>query len=774
MTDQNTFDELIVFRDVLESFPFGVIVLDATGNVLMLNRKQESNSRIKREKVIGFKFHDKWQRLFVNKTFSDNYWNLLNKKRPFRFILQSILPQFYDEVVSGLLYGVPFSSGDGYLILCELFTEDSSHEKSLERIADELEESSAYLENLLDSSPNAVIQTDTTGIIHYLNTTGSKIFGYKTEEILGLSISHLLCDPSIMDLIHLHEDMASGIEVECKKRTGNKFPARMQFRDIEKETGKVQAWLFIFRDISTQKKMEVSLNDLLQFEMFISKLSASFIHMAPDEFDRQITDSLQKIGEFFGIDRCFFVIVDDKTRDLEITHNWIGPEAETKAEVNPEIFPWIRDQIQKGNIIKFNRIDDMPDDVIVDRENAIREKVKSYLSIPLKVGSTVKGSLSLNSVKKEFHWPEELIKRLILIGEIFSNCLTQRYSDLQLRAAFSEIEQLKNQMETDYTYLREEIKSEKGFHEIVGESAPLKQVIIKINQVASTDTTVIIFGETGTGKELVARAVHEMSQRKDRPLVKVNCAALSPNLIESELFGHEKGAFTGAHARRLGRFEIANGTTLFLDEIGELPLELQAKLLGVLQDGQFERMGSTTPLSVNTRLIAATNRNLENEVRKGGFRQDLLFRLNVFPITVPSLRNRKDDIPLLVNRFVARYSTKMRKSIKNIPKRVISDLQQHNWPGNIRELENTIERAVVNTMGPTLVLMDNFDSMLSSDPAEQKQIKKLSEVERDHIIKALKSTKWRISGGKGAAVILGLHPNTLRYRMGRLNIGRDA
>ncbi len=279
----------------------------------------------------------------------------------------------------------------------------------------------------------------------------------------------------------------------------------------------------------------------------------------------------------------------------------------------------------------------------------------------------------------------------------------------EVEKALLEIEVLKNQLEAERAYLQDEIKLENNHGNIIGRSDALKRILYKIEQIAGSNTTVLVLGETGTGKELAARALHSESLRKHRALVKVNCATLPANLIESELFGHEKGSFTGSHAKHIGRFEVADGATLFLDEIGELPLELQAKLLRVIQDGEFERLGSSHTIRVDTRIIAATNRNLEAEVNKGTFREDLWYRLNIFPITMPSLRDRLDDIPLLVDFYVKKIAKRMGKTIAMIPAGVMKALQGYHWPGNIRELENVLERAVINSSGPKLHLADELN-----------------------------------------------------------------
>jgi PAS domain S-box-containing protein len=346
-----------------------------------------------------------------------------------------------------------------------------------------------------------------------------------------------------------------------------------------------------------------------------------------------------------------------------------------------------------------------------------------------------------------------------------------------LRNALIEVEQLKDQLQKENVYLREQVDLKEEFEEIIGDSDEIKYVLFKIQQVAPTDASVLIQGETGTGKELVARAIHNASPRKDRPMVKINCAALPANLIESELFGHEKGAFTGAQARKIGRFELADGATLFLDEIGELPLELQVKLLRVLQEGEFERLGSSQTRKVDVRIIAATNRNLKVEVQNGSFREDLWYRLNVFPITVPPLRQRKSDIALLVNFFVNQANRKLGRIVKTISPHTMQSLQNYYWPGNIRELANVVERALINSNGTELQLADKLDAGLpgfanGDGNGHDKPLSRLEDIERDHILSVLDACEWRIEGSSGAADVLGLNSSTLRSRMNKLGIKR--
>jgi transcriptional regulator with GAF, ATPase, and Fis domain len=356
---------------------------------------------------------------------------------------------------------------------------------------------------------------------------------------------------------------------------------------------------------------------------------------------------------------------------------------------------------------------------------------------------------------------EEEFERLA----VFANEAAIAIKNAQL---FAEVDQLKNRLQAENLYLREEIKLEHNFEEIIGNSPAIKAVLRQVEQVAPTDSTVLILGETGTGKELIARAIHHLSPRKAHPLVRVNCGAIPANLVESELFGHEKGSFTGAWQRRIGRFELADGGTILLDEVGELPQDAQVKLLRVLQEREFERVGSGHSTRVNVRVIAATNRDLHASVKAGSFRPDLLYRLNVFPIEVPTLSARASDIPLLVNHFVAKFSQTLGKRLDGVSHATMNRLTRYAWPGNIRELENVIERAAILANGPVLQI---DDALLHANSTAQPPVTDtLEEVERAHILRVLHDVGWVIEGKQGAAARLGLHPNTLRSRMQKLGI----
>jgi PAS domain S-box-containing protein len=344
----------------------------------------------------------------------------------------------------------------------------------------------------------------------------------------------------------------------------------------------------------------------------------------------------------------------------------------------------------------------------------------------------------------------------------------------QTTAALAEVQALRARLEEEVVYLKNEITTAYGFDEIVGRSNQLMYVLHRVEQVAPLDTTVLIEGETGVGKELVARAIHSRSRRAARPMVSVNCAVLPASLVEAELFGHERGAFTGADRLRRGRFELADGGTLFLDEVAELPLDLQAKLLRVLQDGEFERVGGARTLRVDVRLIAATNRQLREEVQHGRFREDLYYRLHVFPLTVPPLRKRKEDLPALVDAFVRRFAREQRKVIDRVPQPVLDELSAYNWPGNIRELENIIERAVIDSGDGTLRLAERLTPASARVAIEDGYQGTLQDFERRYILQVLEMSHWRIEGERAAAQRLGLHPNTLRFRMRKLGIQRPS
>jgi formate hydrogenlyase transcriptional activator len=531
------------------------------------------------------------------------------------------------------------------------------------------------------------------------------------------------------------------------------------------KTGDSQEW----------KRME----RLLQFEQLLFQISATYINLPSDEIEKVIRRDLERLGRFLGVDRCNLYLVDEteKRVKFDVAFAWWTEEDDT---VISGLIDWMRsdptffdnfryyfDRWSKGEVVKFAYLNELPEEAEKLKETYLKFGTKSALTVPISVSGAVVGALMVATVHSNRSWPEELVPRLRLVGEVFVNSVMRKRWEDSLKDALAEIKQLKAEIEADYLYLKEEIDLGHDFREIVGKSEVLKKILVKVKQVAPTNATVLILGETGTGKGLIARALHNSSMRKDRPLMQVNCAALTPNLIESELFGHEKGAFTGANIRRLGRFELARGTTLFLDEIGDLPLELQPKLLRVLQEGEFERVGGSTTIKTDVRIVAATNRDLAKEVEAGRFRRDLWYRLSTFPIFVPPLRQRLEDIPLFVSYFAKKYGPWMGKKFEVISQKAIRTLQGYSWPGNIRELENVVEQAVITSPSGSLRFeLPECRDEISSDSHT------MYEFERTFIVQALEDTHWKIEGTHGAAARLGLKPSTLRSRMKKHGITR--
>ncbi len=519
--------------------------------------------------------------------------------------------------------------------------------------------------------------------------------------------------------------------------------------------------------------LRTELEERLRFERLLAETSARFVNVPADQIDGEIEDAQRRICELLDLDRSSLWQAPEKDSDKLLVTHLYQPQGNppTPEQVNVgEWFPWTMKKVLAGETIIFTKMSDLPPEASRDRESHGLFRTKSHVLVPLSVGGGPPfGLLTFAVMREERDWPETVVKGFQLIAQVFANALARKRADEQLKRHVGEIEELKQRLERENIYLREEVKLLVEHTEIVEQSLAMKRILAQAEQVARTDSAVFIQGETGTGKELLARAIHKMSARKDRPLVTVNCASLPPTLIESELFGRERGAYTGAMTKMIGRFEIADGSTLFLDEIGELPLELQSKLLRVLEQGNFERLGSTKTLHANVRIIAATNRDIEHEVRDGKFRKDLFYRLNVFPIMIPPLRDRPEDIPLMVWAFVREFHKRMGKEIEAISKKSMEALQSYSWPGNVRELRNVIEHAMILSKDRTLVAhVPKFGS------SEVGATRNLEEMERRHILSVLERTGWRVAGKGGAAEVLGLKRSTLISKMKKLRIHRPA
>ncbi len=575
----------------------------------------------------------------------------------------------------------------------------------------------------IDHAMNAIFWLDSAGDFLHVNKTATKKFGYTYDEFLSLNIKDL--DESGSD--NHWEVMWSTIkglgvitvETCYKNKRGGLLPVEVTSNKMEFE-GRTIACAFV-KDVSERKKAE-----------------------------RAARESEQRFRDIFNAVNDAIYILDPGTQQI-IDTNYVAldllgySEHEIRGMQIEVIHP--NEMKQLARVLKKVLSGEA---VISDEFTCLRKDKKS-----------VPADISFSLVK---------LRGKVQVLAMVRDITKRKKAERDLHNALEEVKSLKDRLEAENIYLQEEIKGAHNFQEIISRSGTLNKVLRKVEQVASTDATVLILGETGTGKELFARAVHNLSMRRDRPLVKINCAALPANLIESELFGHEKGAFTGALSRKIGRFELADKGTIFLDEIGDLPLELQSKLLRVLQEGEFERIGNPKTTKIDVRIIAATNRDIEQAVENRTFREGLFYRLNVFPIVVPPLRDRKDDIAVLANHFVKKFNTKSAKQITLIPQKVINTLQLYDWPGNVRELENIIERAVIISSGSQLVLGDWLAKKQVA--LQSSKAMPLNEVERDHIVEILESTKWRIREKNGAAEKLGLKPTTLESRMKKLEIER--
>jgi len=517
--------------------------------------------------------------------------------------------------------------------------------------------------------------------------------------------------------------------------------------------------------------MEDTSTERGRFEQIVAELSGRFTGLPAEAIDGEIERALHELVECLGTDRAtLFEFSLDETA-LQPAHSWARPGIDPylKPFLQAEV-PWFCAQLFRGNIVRVERLpEDLPAKATLEREYLHRAKLKSILTIPISVGGRFVCALSTATLRVHRSWSDVTVMQLRTAGQILASAIYRRRAEAELRTQLSVIRELHGRLEAENAYLREEASQAHSIDEIVGRGVAIRAVLARIGQVAPMTTPVLLLGETGTGKELVAQAIHSRSPREGRPLVTVNCAALPAALIESELFGHEKGAFTGALSSKIGRFELAHEGTIFLDEIGELPVDLQPKLLRVLQNGQFERVGSSRTQKVDVRVIAATNRDLERAMREGRFREDLYYRLGVFPITVPPLRDRAEDIPLLVWAIIERCQARVGRRIERVPKAVMDALVGYAWPGNVRELENVIERALILSTGPVL----RVDEALGMS-GRRAGGDRLDHIEREHIVRVLDRCGWRIDGRGHAAEALGLHPNTLRSRMQKLGIRRPA
>ena len=518
--------------------------------------------------------------------------------------------------------------------------------------------------------------------------------------------------------------------------------------------------------IQNTPNSDTSVEEFLAFERMLADLSVRLANVPPENVELEIRVVQAILLGFLGFDRCTFAEFRDDGSLCVLSSTAVEGVDATPLGPLPSQLDWFVARLRSGELLAIqDPADDLPDEAVGEAEYFRQTGMHSHLSIPSRIGGRVIGAVAFSAFRDTRAWPDDLVARLTLVGEVFAHAVARKREQEKLFRAMAEIKVLKDRLERENAYLKDAVQGRPA-RGIVGRSPRFLSLLDEVTQVARTDSTVLLLGETGTGKEVLAQAIHDASARKDRPMIKVNCAALPAALIESELFGREKGAYTGALARQAGRFEIADGSTIFLDEVGELPLELQPKLLRVLQEGEFERLGGSRTVKVDARVVAATNRPLAQAVSEGRFREDLFYRLEVFPIELPPLRERREDIPLLSWTFIKEFSNSMGKAIDAISDDSMSALLAYPWPGNVRELRNVIERAMILTRGPTLQI--KLSSPLRPQAANVTGT--LEEAERDHIFRALQRCGWRIRGANAAAELLGMKPTTLESRMKKLGL----
>jgi formate hydrogenlyase transcriptional activator len=653
---------------------------------------------------------------------------------------------------------------------------------------DALHNSEERIRLILDSATEAICGCDSEGTCLFSNPSAARILGYDDPvELLGKNMHALehhtrkdgtpypLEECPIYVGFQKNESVHRDDEVYWR-RDGTSFPVEYWSHPVVRE-GRTLGAVITFIDITERKQAEAALRKSEEKNRILLQINNAIItNLTQQALLHSISEALHPV---FPFGRCAITLYQperDSFRFLAVEGDLLSDYFKTGLELsrNETCGSWVFEHLRP-----LVRRDLEKEQQYLNERRLATEGIQSMCVVPLVSQGKCIGTLSLVSREKDRYSDEDAM----FLQEV-ANQVALAIQNMQ---SYQEIDSLKARLEKENIYLREELLAEHNFDEIVGNSPALLKALHAVDQVAPTDSTVLIYGETGTGKELVARAIHSRSARNGRALVNVNCSAISAGLVESELFGHMKGAFTGALERRVGRFELAHGGTIFLDEIGELSLETQVKLLRVLQEHEFEPVGSSRSLRVDVRVIAATNRNLNEAVQAGRFRSDLFYRLNVFPIELPPLRERRSDIPQLVAFCISRFSKRLGKKIDGVSRESMENLVNYPWPGNIRELQNVIERAVVVSTDPTLRLDRDLTPVAASakdreapetdapdrrqaDLESPKLLLTLDEVDRNHILAALQHTGGVVDGPKGAARILNLHPNTLRHRMDKLGI----
>lgn len=653
-----------------------------------------------------------------------------------------------------------------------------------------LQKSEERVRLILDSAAEAIFGCDSDGTCLFSNPAAVRLLGYDDpSELLGKNMHtlehHTRKDGTPFPIeecpiyIGFHENRGVHVDDDVFwRKDGTSFPVEYWSHPMVSDSKTVGAVITFF-DITERKKTEEALRKSEQRKHSLLEINNAIINKLTQQ--ALFASAYEAIRRVVSFDRAAFLLLQPETKTLKL----VSMDRDTESEFfrlgkdydlqESRISAWVLDRQQAVVRGDLEREQQSAGD-----QRLIDEGIQSYCVLPLVAMGESIGTFTVWSETKNRYSEED--------AELLREVANQVALAIANMKSYEEIAALKARLEKENVYLQEEIRTEHNFDEIVGASTALLDLLRRVDQVAPTDSSVLIYGETGTGKELIARAIHNRSLRRSRPLVKVNCSAISAGLVESELFGHVKGAFTGAIERRIGRFELADGGTIFLDEVGELPLETQVKLLRVLQEREFEPVGSNRSVHVDVRIIAATNRSLQDSINAGTFRSDLYYRLNVFPLEVPPLRERPADISQLAMFFLTRYSRKLGKKMEGISATATEKFTSYSWPGNVRELQNVIERAVILSQGSLLEIDTDLISVSTAgtlpDPTRKAAslvqptetspaLKTLDEVERDHISAVLLQTRGVIEGANGAAKTLGMHPNTLRHRMEKLGIKRS-
>ena len=773
--------EALRWRSVFDNSAIGVAVADLDGRVLATNPNYQ--------KMLGYTESEFLALSFLDITHEDHRET---NRELVRELLEGKRDQFQIEkqyrrkdgsfvwVRNNVsLVREPENTPRFMVALSEDITERKQAEEALQK-----SEERARL--ILNSAAEGIFGCDSHGICLFCNTAAAQLIGYDApEQLLGQNMHdlqhHTRKDgtPFPIDDCPIFKGFLEnrGVHVDDDvfwRKDGSSFSVEYWSHPLVRE-GKTVGAVVTFLDVTERKNAEEALRKSEQRTHTLLEINNAIItNLTPDALFSSAYEAIQRVVSF---DRAAFLFYQPESKTLKLV-SMEGSDESDFFRVGREydleetrISAWVlehQEAVTRGDLKREQQS--------LGEKSLVAERIQSYCVVPLVAMGKSLGTFAL--------WSETQNRYTAADAELLREVANQVALAIANMKSYEEIASLKARLEKENVYLQEEIRTEHNFEEIVGDSPPLLELLRRVDQVAPTDSTVLIYGETGTGKELIARAIHNRSNRKDRPLVKVNCSAISAGLVESELFGHVKGAFTGAFERRIGRFELADGGTIFLDEVGELPLDTQVKLLRVLQEREFEPVGSNRSVRVDVRIICATNRNLEESIQDGTFRSDLYYRLNVFPLEVPPLRERRSDIDQLARFFVSRSARNLGKKLTGISEAATQKLLSYSWPGNIRELQNLIERAVILCNGPILELEGDLNkvstSPVLSDPlaevpnAHQSPLKTLQEVERTHILAVLEQTHGVIEGANGAARTLGMHPNTLRHRMEKLGIKRSG